>query len=274
MALTLTAELVARMNRFFSDSAIVRARLCEQIEGNPLGASVQAFGQAIALKYLAGGSIHSNQVFGLEADTLGADDLGSLDAILRFYREDGLRCDLQFDGHSLEPDAASRLAEKGLLVTRVVSTQFGVPAPAPPPPPNVTVRRVIGEALEDCFQLFMDVFEVLPEEREEILLTERVENSQPGSRLYIASVDGVPAAAAALDIRDGVGHLTAGATLPQFRRRGCQKALIERRLADAHEEGCDLALGNAAPYSGSRHNMERAGMRTAVLGMLLTDCSG
>ena len=274
MALTLSAELVARMNRFFSDSAIVRARLCEQIEGNPLGASVQAFDQAIALKYLAGGPIHSNQVFGLGVDTLGSDDLGSLDAILRFYREDGLRCDLQFDGHSLEPDAASRLAEKGLLVTRVVSTQFGVPAPAPPPPPGVTVRRVIGEALEDCFQLFMDVFEVLPEEREEILLTERVENSQPGSRLYIASVDGVPAAAAALDIRDGVGHLTAGATLPQFRRRGCQKALIERRLSDAHEEGCDLALGNAAPYSGSRHNMERAGMRTAVLGLLLTDCSG
>ena len=273
MALTLTLERVARMNRFFSDSAIVRARLCEQIEGNPLGASVQAFDQAIALKYLAGGPIHSNQVFGLGVDTLGSDDLGSLDAILRFYREDGLRCDLQFDGHSLEPDAASRLAEKGLLVTRVVSTQFGVPAPAPPPPPGVMVRRVIGEALEDCFQLFMDVFEVLPEEREEILLTERVENSQPGSRLYIASVDGVPAAAAALDIRDGVGHLTAGATLPQFRRRGCQKALIERRLADAHEEGCDLALGNAAPYSGSRHNMERAGMRTAVLGLLLTDCS-
>ena len=76
-----------------------------------------------------------------------------------------------------------------------------------------------------------------------------------------------------MDIRDGIGHLTAGATLPQFRRRGCQKALIERRLADAHEEGCDLALGNAAPYSGSRHNMERAGMRTAVLGMLLTDCN-
>ena len=273
MTLTLSVELVARMNRFFSDSAVLRARLCEQIEGNPLGASVQAFDQAIALKYLAGGPIHSNQVFGLGVDTLGSDDLGSLDAILRFYREDGLRCDLQFDGHSLEPDAASRLAEKGLLVTRVVSTQFGVPAPAPPPPPNVTVRRVIGEALEDCFQLFMDVFEVLPEEREEILLTERVENSQPGSRLYIASVDGVPAAAAALDIRDGVGHLTAGATLPQFRRRGCQKALIERRLADAHEEGCDLALGNAAPYSGSRHNMERAGMRTAVLGLLLTDCS-
>jgi len=265
--LTLTVELAARINRFFKDSAVLRARLCEGLDGNPLGASVRSFGQAVAIKYLAGGPIHANQVLGLEAD-----DLDSVDALLRFYRADGLRCDLQLDGHSIEPEVAARLAEKHLLVTRLISTQFGAPTAAPPPPPGVTVRRVADEAHEECLQLFMDVFEVPAEEREEILLTERLENSQPGSRLYFASVDGVPAAAAALDIRDGIGHLTAGATLPEFRRRGCQAALIQRRLADSQEEGCDLAVGNAAPYSGSRHNMERAGMRTAVLGLLLTDC--
>jgi len=32
-------------------------------------------------------------------------------------------------------------------------------------------------------------------------------------------------------------------------------------------------VGNASPYSGSRQNMERMGMRTAVLGLVLTDCS-
>lgn len=264
---TVTPELVARMNRFFQDSAVLRARLCEGLNGNPLGASVQSFGQAVAIKYLAGGPIHSSQALGLEAD-----DLGSLDDILRFYREDGLRCELQLNAHSIEPEAARRLAERQVLVTRVVSTQYGVPTAAPPPPPGVTVRRLPAEEHDDCLNLFLDVFEVPREEREGFLRTERLETSQPGARLYIASVDGVPAAAAALDMRDGVGHLTAGATLPQFRRRGCQAALIKRRLADAQEEGCDLAVGNAAPYSGSRHNMERAGMRTAVLGLLLTDC--
>ncbi len=265
--IALTTELVARMNRFFKDSAVARARLCEGLDGNPLGASVQSFGQAVAIKYLAGGPIHTNQVLGLEAD-----DLSSLDAILRFYREDGLHCDLQLNAHFIEPDAARRLAEKQVLVTSLVSTQYGAPTAAPPPPPGVTVRQVWGEAREGCLHLFLDVFEVPREEREGLLLTERLESSQPGSRLYIASVDGVPAAAAALDIRDGIGHLTAGATLPQFRRRGCQAALIQQRMADAQQEGCDLALGNAAPFSGSRHNMERAGMRTVVLGLLLMDC--
>lgn len=264
--IALAPELAARMNRFFRDSAVLRARLCEGLEGNPLGASMKSFGSAVALKYLDGGPIHANQVFGLSMD-----GPGDLDAILRFYREDGLRCDLQLDDQSVEPDVAARLAEKHLLVTRVVSTQFGAPAAAPPPPPGVTVRRADGAAMEEGFQLFMDVFDVSAEEREGILLTERLENSQPGSRLYIASVDGVPAAAA-MDVRDGVGHLTAGATLPDFRRRGCQAALIQRRLTDALEEGCDLVVGNASPYSGSRQNMERAGMHTAVLGMVLTDC--
>ena len=267
MGLTLTTELVARMNRFFKDSAVARARLCEGLDGNPLGASLQSFGEAVAIKYLDGGPIHANQVFGLEAD-----DLGPLDAILRFYREDGLRCGLQVDTHVIEPEAARRLAEKQVLVTSLISTQYGALTAAPPPPPGVTVSQVSDEARDDCLHLFLDVFEVPPEEREGLLLTERLESSQPGSRLYIASVDGVPAAAAALDIRDGIGHLTAGATLPQVRRRGCQAALIQQRLADAQQEGCDLALGNAAPFSGSRHNMERAGMRTAVLGLLLTDC--
>ena len=268
MELTLTLEMVARMNRFYRDSAVLRAHLCEGLNGNPLGASVREFGSAVAIKYLDGGFIHANRVFGL-----GVDDLGSLDTILRFYREDAQRCDFQLNDQSIEPETALRLAERSLLVTSPISTQYGVPTAASPPPPGVTVRRADGAAHEECLQLFMDVFEVSPEEREEILLTERLENSQPGSRLYIASVDGVSAAAASMDIRDGIGHLTAGATLPPFRRRGCQAALIQRRLADALEEGCNLAVGNAAPYSGSRQNMERAGMRTALLGLVLTDCS-
>ena len=264
----LTIDLAARMNRFFRDSAVLRTRLCEGMDGNPLGGSMKSFGSAIALKYLDGGPIHANQVIGL-----GPDDLDQIDDILCFYRDDGLRCGLQLDNYFVESETALLLAEKKVLMTGLVSTQFGAPMPAPAPPPGVTVRRADGGAMEEGFQLFMDVFDVSPEEREGILLTERLENSQPGSRLYIASVDGVPAAAATMDVRAGIGHLTAGATLPDLRRRGCQAALIQRRLADALEEGCDLVVGNASPYSGSRQNMERMGMRTAVLGLVLTDCS-
>src|SRR5438876_705387 len=53
-----------------------------------------------------------------------------------------------------------------------------------------------------------------------------------GWHLYLATVDGKPAAAAALTVGDGIGLLANAATMPAFRGRGCQAALIRRRIAD------------------------------------------
>jgi hypothetical protein len=45
--------------------------------------------------------------------------------------------------------------------------------------------------------------------------------------------------------------------LPAFRRRGIQKVFVQRRLADAHAAGCDLAVVTTAPGSRSQHNVVR-----------------
>ena len=85
---------------------------------------------------------------------------------------------------------------------------------------------------------------------------------QPGWRLYLAERDGVPAAAAALVIEDGIGCLAAASTLPAFRRRGCQTALIRRRISDAAAAGCrEVCSLTAEPVS--RRNLERCGLELA-----------
>ncbi len=85
---------------------------------------------------------------------------------------------------------------------------------------------------------------------------------QPGWRLYLAELDGVPAAAAALIIEDGIGCLTAASTLSAFRGRGCQTALIRRRISDAAAAGCrEVCSLTANP--ASRRNLERAGLELA-----------
>ncbi len=82
---------------------------------------------------------------------------------------------------------------------------------------------------------------------------------EPGWRLYLAELDGVPAAAAALAIEDGIGFLAAASTLPEFRRRGCQTALIRRRVSDAAAAGCaEICALTAEPES--RRNLERCGL--------------
>lgn len=79
----------------------------------------------------------------------------------------------------------------------------------------------------------------------------------------VGSVDGEPAGTAMMTISEGVALMNSDSTLPAFRRRGVQSALIKARLDAAAEAGCDLAVIEAAPGSASARNQERAGFRVA-----------
>ena len=87
--------------------------------------------------------------------------------------------------------------------------------------------------------------------------------SEPGWSLYLATVDGEPAAAAVLQVRDGLGYLANMATLPRFRGRGCQRELVRLRAADAAGSGCDLVAAQATLGSTSQRNLQRAGLSPA-----------
>jgi GNAT superfamily N-acetyltransferase len=76
---------------------------------------------------------------------------------------------------------------------------------------------------------------------------------------FSAYIDGAAAGGGAMHVLDGVAHLFAGSTLPAYRGRGVQTALIRARLAYARELGCDLVFSEAEPGSGSQRNLEREG---------------
>jgi GNAT superfamily N-acetyltransferase len=81
------------------------------------------------------------------------------------------------------------------------------------------------------------------------------------ARSYIAYIDGEPAGSASMFVsreRKVVGLFGAG-TRPAFRRRGIQSAMLQRRLADAAQEGCDVAMVTTLPGSDSHRNVARRG---------------
>jgi GNAT superfamily N-acetyltransferase len=80
---------------------------------------------------------------------------------------------------------------------------------------------------------------------------------------FLAFVNGEVAGGAAVSADRGVCGLFGASTLPAFRRRGVQSALLVTRLAWAREKGCDLAVSIAQPGSISHRNIERAGFRVA-----------
>jgi ribosomal protein S18 acetylase RimI-like enzyme len=76
-----------------------------------------------------------------------------------------------------------------------------------------------------------------------------------------AIVDGELAGGAGLDIHDGIAVMAGASTLPRFRQRGAQNALLSERLARSAQSGCDLAMTITNPGTVSQRNSERAGFR-------------
>ena len=80
---------------------------------------------------------------------------------------------------------------------------------------------------------------------------------------FLAELNGVPGAAGALCMHQGVALFAGSATVPEMRRRGLQSALLRERMRYAFTHGCDLAMMAALPGSDSQRNAERAGFRIA-----------
>jgi GNAT superfamily N-acetyltransferase len=79
---------------------------------------------------------------------------------------------------------------------------------------------------------------------------------------YFARVDGKIAGGATLAVRGRIAGLFGASTLPQFRNRGVQTALLDTRMQRAAERGCELAMSIALPGSASQRNITRRGFRT------------
>lgn len=91
-----------------------------------------------------------------------------------------------------------------------------------------------------------------------------------GWRCYVARVDGRAQACAAMLVDGEIAEFGIAATLEGARGRGCQLALLHRRLVDAAAAGCRtlfVETGERVPDrpSGSYRNILRAGFEEAYL---------
>jgi ribosomal protein S18 acetylase RimI-like enzyme len=126
---------------------------------------------------------------------------------------------------------------------------------------NVRVRRPAEDEVESYSRVVVKSFFENTEIPPELLNIFKSCFFAAGAFFFLAEVDGVAAGGGMMSIHQGVASLGGAGTLPEFRNRGVQRALLVARIALATESGSDLAMVATSPGSGSQRNVERLGFR-------------
>jgi ribosomal protein S18 acetylase RimI-like enzyme len=153
------------------------------------------------------------------------------------------------------------IAELNNVLWRALTTTQELPRL----PEGISIRR--GEPAEAsgfagilarCFEEYLT-----PPEGFEQMLAPLYE--MPGVITFVASAEGKPIAVAAGLVIPGhkVLALFGAGTLPEYRRRGIQAALLSTRMCAGAEAGCDIAVVVTQGGTVSQRNCERLGFHVA-----------
>jgi ribosomal protein S18 acetylase RimI-like enzyme len=91
----------------------------------------------------------------------------------------------------------------------------------------------------------------------------------PGFECLVARLGGQLVGYGSLRVDAGIGQLCGAGTLPAYRRRGVQTAMLRWRLARAREARCELAVVTTQPASKSQQNVQRAGFSLLYVRQIL-----
>lgn len=191
----------------------------------------------------------------------------ALEALESAYAARGLGVEIDLCPH-VAPGVLPLLARRGYAVNAFSNTYARTLD-------DVPQRRGEIEVLQgtEADELFVDAsiagFSLQAEKRPRDLLSAlaRIARSRDDTSLFVARLGGQVAGSAGLSLAETplglVGELYIASTLPEFRGRGVQTALLRARLVAAKAAGCALAVVMARPANTSARNTERAGFHLA-----------
>jgi GNAT superfamily N-acetyltransferase len=130
-------------------------------------------------------------------------------------------------------------------------------------PATITTRRIEADELGAWAEVSAQGWGESPELAAFMRDFGNITGRSRGVSCFLAELDGHMVGTGAMAMHGGVALLAGASTIPAFRGRGAQTALLEARLAYAADHGCDLAMMGAAPGSTSQTNAERQGFRIA-----------
>lgn len=222
------------------------------------GGEVLDIGGGKAIFFTPGSPITQAIGVGVAERVTGAD----VDRIEEFFRSRGAACAIHitpWTDRTLLAHLSSRHYQffefENVFVQRIDAIASTATDPA------IEVRRIRSDEAATWAQVCAAGFATEGIDEDALLEIGEAFTAAEGGRCYLASIEGTPCgAAASVSVRDlSVVGLFGAATLPDFRGRGVQSALVARRLTDAIGEGCELVFVSTLPGSASHRNVLRRG---------------
>lgn len=255
--LVLTHDRLLRIQRAETEVLVSRVSNLRIIPGNPLGARVRRFGDATAVMLTSAQRPLPNRVLELRAE-----DVGEIDNILGWYAAHDAPVEFEIVPFSESGLVQRRLAQVGFgqgvlqSVTAGMPLRSRLPAVVARTGALIDVREV--EAGPYAHAMFAVQFGHDAPLDAEWLAIRRAEFL--GWRRYVAYVDELPVAYGALFVTGDIAVCGAAMTAREYRQIGCQRALLQRRLMDAAEMGCEMVISGAVPGTTSERNQARMGL--------------
>ena len=248
-------DLIRRTLDAEASYTLSRLQVLERLPGNPVG---------IAYRHIEGGVValmarhlpvpYFNSVIGL---TAGHE--AQIAPLLAWYRENGVAPRFEVVPGVATVEICRELARLGCFQSGFHASLIREPDAALADNGLLAVEKVTRARLDE----FLDTHAAgwgMPDPAG-FKANTRGWIDQPGWSLYLGRINGKPAATGILYVQGKVGYCADAATVPAFRGRGLQTALLQRRIADASAAGVDFICSGAEFLSGSHRNMQRAGMR-------------
>ncbi|HUK42850.1 MAG TPA: GNAT family N-acetyltransferase [Candidatus Bathyarchaeia archaeon] len=213
------------------------------------------------IAFFGGVTYPANQMVGL--GLYGEVAAADLDRVEEFFRSRGVASTVVL---SPLADESLRvlLGERGYAIAEfnsVLIRRLDMDAPLIVPA-GVSVERVTPETIKPWMRTIAEGF------AQDIEVAEDVFGgfaALPGALPFLARIEGkvVGGCGGRIIPEARMAALFGASTLPDFRCRGVQTALIAQRLHEAAHAGCEYAVVSTHPGSGSQRNMERRGFRLA-----------
>jgi GNAT superfamily N-acetyltransferase len=202
-----------------------------------------------------------NQIVGMGLyDEVTAADLDQLED---FFRGRGVPCSVVLSPLA-HASLRTMLGERGYSIAEFNTVLIRRIQPDEPfsPPPGIVIERVTDDTIGPWMGSIAKGFE------QDIVVAESVFGGfavLPGALPFLARIeDKVVGGCGGRVIPEArIAAFFGTATLPEYRGRGVQSALIAKRLHEAALAGCEYAVVSTNPGSGSQRNMERRGFHVA-----------